>query len=1060
MLSEVSPGHYIIQQNPNQRAELLQAQELAHSGLLIQSASNQSGMILQNTNQPGLLFQNSNQSGLSLQGSNQSNVLFGHNNPSGLVLQQSNASLLQGTGQGGLSFISLNPSNPLAQTIISPLQPLQSHVSPPSMLQPGLGLAPLMQAATLASSQPMLLSQSFLAQTGMFLPQLATQSMVSRQSGMDIGVGQVQQKSSARGSSVVIDPHAHMLSATLNSSILKANQLGISTQNQVQMLSSSRFSAPSTNQMTLPSSTNIHVPQIQCSSTTPAVSHTYTLHSQGTGLSSSNVSFAKSAALPVAPKMISPSTVLAKVDGAPTQVNYMGSFDLNSSSLKTTIHGQPLNKHASEKIMDLVQRALNNKGQEQIPGVEVKSAFTDTPQGPKKVLKVFINEDILPGQSTTRSGPFGQSLPTQTAAPSTTSSVVASLLSTMQLNTSSTSRAGPEASWTKILPSSSQVPVGQQQCQPQTQSQEGASLWSGTNTGYISVPIGQNLSGSRQHGSIKPHPSAPFRRALKPAIYPQSLKRTFSQLSAQSTHDEPAAKRPIFGKTLNNDGIVTGSFQQIVGRNLLVETPTTSSETSNVLNNAQENLEVSQFRPSQGSTDGNTGQLPTIQPTEGQHQPHHIAQQQIHLQQSPHKRASFPLMSPIKRPTTATHPVNAIKERARKQILKQSLMKKEAFSPSSGQGFKPPEVAQRKKSVVSRRLKTVSHHPLIHHKKGNVTLPQPTLEEEVVATPLDLGKDHPHGPGGKAAKEKNVSRLKFEISSDDGFSCQGDTVEDAWNQVLEKVQDVRAASRMKQLSYAGISGRNMFGVDHDAVVYLIEQLYGAVHCHRNYKFKFHKYDLDQADAEVTLNPSGAARSETFGSRKPFDMFNFLKSMYRTKPGDDEREKEEEMALKSSRRATSLSLPMAMRFRKLKTFAKEAVDVYRSKIHGRGLFCKRNIDAGEMVIEYAGEVIRASLTDKREKYYESRGIGCYMFRIDDDEVVDATMHGSAARFINHSCEPNCFSKVILVDGKKHIVIFAMRPIKRGEELTYDYKFPIEEVKIPCSCGSKRCRKYLN
>lgn len=56
---------------------------------------------------------------------------------------------------------------------------------------------------------------------------------------------------------------------------------------------------------------------------------------------------------------------------------------------------------------------------------------------------------------------------------------------------------------------------------------------------------------------------------------------------------------------------------------------------------------------------------------------------------------------------------------------------------------------------------------------------------------------------------------------------------------------------MKQLSYAGISGRSMLGIDHDAVVYLIEQLYGAVHCHRNYKFKFHKYDLDQADAVST-----------------------------------------------------------------------------------------------------------------------------------------------------------------------------------------------------------------
>lgn len=60
-------------------------------------------------------------------------------------------------------------------------------------------------------------------------------------------------------------------------------------------------------------------------------------------------------------------------------------------------------------------------------------------------------------------------------------------------------------------------------------------------------------------------------------------------------------------------------------------------------------------------------------------------------------------------------------------------------------------------------------------------------------------------------------------------------------------------------------------------------------------------------------------------------------------------------------------------------------------------------AGEMVIEYAGELIRSTLTDKRERYYDGRGIGCYMFKIDDNLVVDATMRGNAARFINHSCE---------------------------------------------------------
>ena len=56
---------------------------------------------------------------------------------------------------------------------------------------------------------------------------------------------------------------------------------------------------------------------------------------------------------------------------------------------------------------------------------------------------------------------------------------------------------------------------------------------------------------------------------------------------------------------------------------------------------------------------------------------------------------------------------------------------------------------------------------------------------------------------------------------------------------------------------------------------------------------------------------------------------------------------------------------------------------------------------------------------------SQGIGCYMFRIDTDEVVDATMSGNEARFINHACEPNCYSKVITVDGQKKIMIFALR-----------------------------------
>ncbi|XP_053308604.1 histone-lysine N-methyltransferase 2A isoform X2 [Spea bombifrons] len=306
---------------------------------------------------------------------------------------------------------------------------------------------------------------------------------------------------------------------------------------------------------------------------------------------------------------------------------------------------------------------------------------------------------------------------------------------------------------------------------------------------------------------------------------------------------------------------------------------------------------------------------------------------------------------------------------------------------------------------------------------------------------------------------KSRTGLLFEISSDDGFQISASSIEEAWKSLTDKVQEARSNARLKQLSFSGVNGLRMLGIIHDAIVFLVEQLHGANRC-RNYKFRFHR---PAGEEEPPLNPHGAARAEVYLRKSTFDMFNFLASKHRQppeyKPNDDE---EEEVQLKSARRATSMDLPMPMRFRHLKKTSKEAVGVYRSPIHGRGLFCKRNIDAGEMVIEYSGNVIRSTMTDKREKYYEGKGIGCYMFRIDDSEVVDATMHGNAARFINHSCEPNCYSRVIPIDGQKHIVIFAMRKIYRGEELTYDYKFPIEDAsnKLACNCGTKRCRKFLN
>jgi len=150
----------------------------------------------------------------------------------------------------------------------------------------------------------------------------------------------------------------------------------------------------------------------------------------------------------------------------------------------------------------------------------------------------------------------------------------------------------------------------------------------------------------------------------------------------------------------------------------------------------------------------------------------------------------------------------------------------------------------------------------------------------------------------------------------------------------------------------------------------------------------------------------------------------------------------------------------LKFNQLK-FRKKNMKFAKSGIHAWGLFALEPIAAEEMVIEYVGQVVRHKVADIREKQYEAIGIGSsYMFRIDHESVIDATKCGNLARFINHSCNPNCYAKVIQVETQKKIVIYSKREILINEEITYDYKFPLEDVKITCLCGTSSCRGTLN
>ncbi|CAA6659821.1 unnamed protein product [Spirodela intermedia] len=126
-----------------------------------------------------------------------------------------------------------------------------------------------------------------------------------------------------------------------------------------------------------------------------------------------------------------------------------------------------------------------------------------------------------------------------------------------------------------------------------------------------------------------------------------------------------------------------------------------------------------------------------------------------------------------------------------------------------------------------------------------------------------------------------------------------------------------------------------------------------------------------------------------------------------------------------------------------------------RIHGFGVFAKLDTKLGTW---FAAFNCKAPIADQREHliYNSLVGAGTYMFRIDDERVIDATKAGSIAQLINHSCEvyissPNCYSRVISVDGDEHIIIFAKRDIKQF--------FSIDE-QLACYCGFPRCRGVVN
>ncbi|EEF33708.1 histone-lysine N-methyltransferase ASHH1 [Ricinus communis] len=136
-------------------------------------------------------------------------------------------------------------------------------------------------------------------------------------------------------------------------------------------------------------------------------------------------------------------------------------------------------------------------------------------------------------------------------------------------------------------------------------------------------------------------------------------------------------------------------------------------------------------------------------------------------------------------------------------------------------------------------------------------------------------------------------------------------------------------------------------------------------------------------------------------------------------------------------------------------------LFKTEGRGWGLLADEDIKAGQFIIEYCGEVISWKEAKRRSQAYERQGLkDAFIISLNSSESIDATRKGSLARFINHSCQPNCETRKWNVLGEIRVGIFAKQDISIGTELAYDYNFEwYGGAKVRCLCGSASCSGFL-
>ncbi|XP_035527321.1 histone-lysine N-methyltransferase 2C isoform X3 [Morone saxatilis] len=280
-----------------------------------------------------------------------------------------------------------------------------------------------------------------------------------------------------------------------------------------------------------------------------------------------------------------------------------------------------------------------------------------------------------------------------------------------------------------------------------------------------------------------------------------------------------------------------------------------------------------------------------------------------------------------------------------------------------------------------------------------------------------------------------------------------------WDKVLGPVSEKRTESGTLKLFPVYLKGEDLFGLTVPAVTKITESLPGVEACDR-YSFRYGRNPL--VELPLMFNPAGSARAQ------PKTSSPYTSLVIRPQP----------QAVSSSSARSNQNVaqgeggalhskppvvhPRSSQYRWMKSEWRANVYLARSRIQGLGLFAARDIEKQTMVIEYNGTILRNEVAVSKEKIYRAQNRAVFMFRIDSEHVVDATRTGGLARYINHSCVPNCVAEVVTFERGYKIIISCSRRVEKGEELCFDYQFDTVEGrhKIACHCGAPECRKWIN